>query len=81
MGDPVYQAGRVAEVSGFGGFDGRYFIDQVVHSLRKPVWHKAGRIKIFSYDKTLFPFIKLLEGKQKHSLPVIYAVRSQLHLT
>ena len=33
MGDPVYQAGRVAEVSGFGGFDGRYFIDQVVHSL------------------------------------------------
>lgn len=33
MGDPVYQAGRVAEVSGFGGFDGRYFVDQVVHSL------------------------------------------------
>ncbi len=33
MGDPVYQAGKVAEVSGFGGFDGRYFVDQVVHSL------------------------------------------------
>lgn len=33
MGDPAYQAGKVAEVSGFGGFDGRYFVDQVVHSL------------------------------------------------
>lgn len=32
MGDPLYQAGKVVKVSGFGGFDGRYFIDQVTHS-------------------------------------------------
>lgn len=32
MGDPVYQACKVIKISGFGGFDGNYFIDQVTHS-------------------------------------------------
>lgn len=32
MGDPKYQACKVFEVTGFGKFDGRYFIDKAVHS-------------------------------------------------
>jgi len=32
MGDPRYQACKVFGVTGFGKFDGRYFIDKVVHS-------------------------------------------------
>jgi len=35
MGNPEYQAGKVIKVSGFGGFDGRYFIDQVTHSINE----------------------------------------------
>lgn len=32
MGDPKYQACKVFELTGFGEFNGRYFIDKVVHS-------------------------------------------------
>lgn len=31
MGDPRYQACKVFELTGFGKFDGRYFIDKAVH--------------------------------------------------
>lgn len=32
MGDPKYQACEVFELTGFGKFNGRYFIDKVIHS-------------------------------------------------
>lgn len=32
MGDPKYQACKVFELTGFGKFNGRYFIDKAVHS-------------------------------------------------
>ncbi len=32
MGDPRYQACKVFEVTGFGRFNGKYFIDKAVHS-------------------------------------------------
>lgn len=32
MGDPRYQACKVFELTGFGKFNGRYFIDRAVHS-------------------------------------------------
>ena len=32
MGDPKYRACRVFRVTGFGKFNGRYFIDKVTHN-------------------------------------------------
>ena len=32
MGDPKYQACKVFELTGFGKFNGRYFIDKAIHS-------------------------------------------------